>query len=113
VPTHVGVEIELDAERRRDVDPALLAGRVVEVRDRSENDGVHLPRALENSFRQGGAVLLQRDQADFTLFKREIELVTAICCLENGKSRLSDFRPDAVSRKNEQLHVNPVECLPP
>jgi hypothetical protein len=56
--THVGVEVELDPECRRDVDPAFIPRRVVEVRDRAEEHAVDLARALEHAIRKRRAVLL-------------------------------------------------------
>ena len=46
------------------VDPALLAGGIVEVRDWPEDDAVRRTRRVEHLLREGRPLLLERGEAD-------------------------------------------------
>ena len=97
----IGVEVELDAELGRDVDAAFVARRVVEMRDRPEDDAVDFAGAGENAVRHGGAVRLVSLEADVAELVGDAEPEAVADRIEHGDGRLGDLRTDPVAGQNQ------------
>src|SRR5688572_28781896 len=101
---HIGIEVELHAERCRHVDPALVGRRIVEVRDRSEDDAVQLARSLKDALRQCRALALERRETHVLLLILQTQLELSAGRFENRERGRGDLGPDAVAGKDEEFH---------
>jgi hypothetical protein len=100
----VGVKVELDAKGGRNVHPALVSRRIVQVRDRPEQDAVDLSRAGEDPVGKRRAGLLERGETDVGELELQPQAEAAVGRIEDAERRRRDLGADAVTGQDQDVH---------
>jgi hypothetical protein len=100
----VGEQVQFHTEGGRDVDPAPVAGRVVEMRDRSEQDAVGGAGAFENGPGAGRAGAFERLEPDRHALETQTEGEPAVDHFEQALRRVGDLGADAVAGQDQDIH---------
>ena len=102
--SHVGIEIELDGKGGGNVDTALVARRIVEVRNGTEQDAVRLGSAIEDGVGKRGAGFGGRRKPDFIVFEYETKREQTVEFFQNMQRCGGDLGADAIAGQYKNFH---------